>query len=262
MRLGLATFVMTFVVHICPALEWREDAGALSVFREYGITGAFVLYDVSNNVFVGSNLERAARRYIPSSTFKIANTLIGLASGAVASVDEVLPFVGGADDNPAWRKNMSLRDAIRISNVPIYRELARRIGGQAMGEGLRRLCYGNMDIGDRVDEFWLRGPLAISAIEQCRFLASLAVKELPIAPEIQTSVREIIFQRDDDGTLLFAKTGAARNSAAWIGWWVGWVEKDGRVYPFAMNMDMPDFDSGLPLRSKIGEKCLKTLGIL
>lgn len=262
MRLGLAVFAMVFAVHVCPALEWREDAHVAAIFREYKATGTFVLYDETSDVFVGGNLERAARRYVPASTFKITNTLIGLASGTVASVDEVLPYSGDADDSPAWKKDMSLRDAIAISNLPIYRELARRIGREAMGKELRRLCYGNAETGDRIDEFWLRGPLAISAIEQCQFLRRLAKKELPITKEIQASVSETIFQQDENGVSLFAKTGAGRNSDTWIGWWVGWVEKDGKIYPFALNMDMQDFDSGLPLRLEIGKKCLKALGVL
>lgn len=262
MRLGLVVFAMTFVAHVCPALEWREDAEIAAIFREYKATGTFVLYNETNKVFVGGNLERAARRYVPASTFKITNTLIGLASGTVTSVDEVIPYSGDADDSPAWKRDMSLRDAIAISNLPIYRELARRIGREAMSKGLQLLCYGNAEMGGRIDEFWLRGPLAISAIEQCQFLARLAKRQLPIAEAIQVSVCEIIFQQNETGALLFAKTGAGRNSDTWIGWWVGWVEKDGRVYPFAMNMDMPDLDSSLPLRLEIGKKCLKAFGVL
>ena len=64
---------------------------------------------------------------------------------------------------------MSLREAIRLSNVPIYQELARRVGLAPMGEQVARLDYGNRDIGTCVDRFWLDGPLQISAMEQVRF---------------------------------------------------------------------------------------------
>ena len=69
---------------------------------------------------------------------------------------------------------MGLRDAIKMSNVPIYQELARRIGLERMREGVKKLGYGNMEIGSVVDRFWLAGPLAISAVEQTDFLRRLA----------------------------------------------------------------------------------------
>ena len=73
---------------------------------------------------------------------------------------------------------MSLHDAIRISNVPVYQELARRIGLDRMSENLALLDYGNEDTGTIVDMFWLQGPLKISALEQAKFLARLAQERL------------------------------------------------------------------------------------
>lgn len=46
---------------------------------------------------------------------------------------------------------MGLRDAIKVSNVPVYRELARRIGLKRMSENLALLNYGNKNIGVVVD---------------------------------------------------------------------------------------------------------------
>lgn len=42
---------------------------------------------------------------------------------------------------------MGLRGAMKVSNVPLYQELARRIGLQRMGEAIVRLVYGNQQIG-------------------------------------------------------------------------------------------------------------------
>ena len=128
----------------------------------------------------GHNRSRAEQRFSPASTFKIANGLIGLSLGAVPSVEEVIPYTG--DPNPfmrEWLEPMGLRGAMQVSNVPLYQELARRIGLQRMGDAIRRLRYGNEQIGSNVSTFWLRGPLAISAIEQTRFLSGLARRTLP-----------------------------------------------------------------------------------
>lgn len=47
-----------------------------------------------------------------------------------------------------------------------------------MRANVSRLGYGNAEIGQVVDNFWLVGPLKISAMEQTRFLLRLA-QELP-----------------------------------------------------------------------------------
>jgi beta-lactamase class D len=131
------------------------------------------------------------QRFSPASTFKIPNSLIGLSLGAVSGVDERIPYTGGP--NPfmqEWLEPMGLRSAIRVSNVPLYQELARRIGLRRMDEAVHRLGYGNEQIGSDVTTFWLRGPLAIIAVEQTRFLSRLAHQNLPFPRTAQQQVRE------------------------------------------------------------------------
>ncbi len=65
---------------------------------------------------------------MPASTFKIANTLIGLDQGAAKDVHEVVGFRGQPQPVKEWERDMSLRDAIAMSNVAIYQALARRVG--------------------------------------------------------------------------------------------------------------------------------------
>jgi beta-lactamase class D len=162
------------------AEPWREELAVAALFRQAGVEGSFVLLDERSRELRGYNQRRAEQRFSPASTFKIANALIGLSMGAVRSVDEVIPYTG--DANPfmrEWLEPMGLRGAMKVSNVPIYQELARRIGLQRMGEAIVRLGYGNQQIGSDVTTFWLRGPLAISAVEQTRFLSRLAHQTLP-----------------------------------------------------------------------------------
>jgi beta-lactamase class D len=83
-------------------------------------TACFAVHDVSRGSDLGYNEARARTRFVPASTFKIANSLIGLTTGAVASVDEVLPYrATGPAFSPDWERDMGLRDAIVVSNVPI-----------------------------------------------------------------------------------------------------------------------------------------------
>lgn len=242
------------------ATEWRDSAAIKALFSSAGLTGTFVLYDVAGDTFTGHNRARAETRFIPASTFKIPNSLISLSVGVVKNVDEVLPYGGKPQPMKAWEKDMGLRDAIKVSNVPVYQELARRIGLGRMNAALAKLDYGNGDIGKTVDIFWLRGPLKISAIEQARFLKRLASGELPLPKATQAEVREILRIDQGEDWTLFAKTGLAANKQK-VGWWVGWVEKSGRLYAFAINIDVRKPEDA-EKRIELGKQSLKALGIL
>jgi beta-lactamase class D len=180
----------------------------------------------------------------------------------VASVDEVLPYRSNDPPfSPAWEKDMGLRQAMVVSNVPIYQELARRIGLERMRQGVVKLGYGNEQIGTQVDRFWLRGPLAISAVEQTLFLNRLARKQLPFPIPAQRAVAAITVVERGEGWVLHAKTGWQNGPGAGVGWWVGWVERGGRVYPFALNLDLGG-RADADLRLSLGRAALKATGVL
>lgn len=244
-------------------VKWTDSPEMAAIFREAGTEGTFVLYDAQRDIFIGCNRLRAETRFRPASTFKIVNTLIGLSCGAVRDVDEVLPYVGQPLGVEMWEKDMSLRDAIKISNVPIYQELARRIGMKNMQLNVDKLGYGNRQLGAVVDLFWLDGPLEISPMEQTAFLARLARQELPFKPEHQLAVREIIKYEEGGGRAIFAKTGTAMRLNPAVGWWVGWVEKEGGIYTFALNVRLPEkYDTDPRGRIELAKKCLKAAGII
>lgn len=250
-------FLLAFLASV---VVERPDLAA--VFAEQGTPGTFVLYDASRDALTVVDRARAARRYVPASTFKIPNSLIALETGAVKDEREVIPYGGKPQPFPQWERDMDMRDALRASSVPVYQEIARRTGRKRMQAHLDRLGYGNRRIGTVVDRFWLDGPLQISAIEQARFLALLAQGKLPLSERSQGTVRDILRLEEKDGAAVFAKTGwASGPTPPMIGWWVGWVERDGRVYAFALNIDMASADD-TPKRIAIGRSLLARLGVL
>lgn len=243
--------------------QLQEIATIEKIFKEENANGTFVVYDVQNNTSIIYNKKRSTTPYSPASTFKIPNSLIGLSTRAVKDTEEVFYQYDGSEMFlKSWEKDTNLRQAIKVSHVPAYQELARRIGFEKMQENITKLNYGNMIIGDKIDTFWLQGPLEINAIQQTEFLAKLATYQLPLSETIQQSIHEIIKLEEGKDWTLYGKTGwTGGNSPNSIGWFVGWVNNNGNIYSFAINMDIKDI-AELPKREIIAKKSLKSLGLL
>lgn len=216
----------------------RQDLA--HIFSDQGVTGAFVLLNARAGTYDVVNTDFAAPRRIPASTFKIVNSLIALETGAVRDTDEIIPYGGGHPPVAAWAQDMSMRDAIAVSNVPVYQELARRIGLEAYSHWLRELDYGTADLGSDVETFWLKGPLRISPFEQTQLLAQLAQGQLPFSARNQAMVRDILLAGEQNGRHLFAKSGWTTAPDPGIGWYVGWVEGAGELHTFALVMEIQD----------------------
>ncbi|MEM7777914.1 MAG: class D beta-lactamase [Pseudomonadota bacterium] len=236
------------------------------IFAANDVTGTFVGLDSVSGKLTVVNATRAQQRMIPASTFKIANSLIALEAGIVRDDTEILPYGGKPDVRKRWARDMSLAEAIAVSNVPIYQKLAQRIGLKTYATWLAKLGYGNQRVGDRVDMFWLSGPLAISAVEQARFLVRLAEGRLPMSARSQKIVRRILrvdaCAHGDKSVQVFAKTGWTIAPDPDIGWWVGWVERAPKqIFAFALNIDIRNRTDAAK-RVRVGCQFLTSLGAL
>jgi beta-lactamase class D len=228
-----------------------EDA-----FARAGFSGTFAAYEGGADRLIVLNAARAERRFVPASTFKVPNSLIALEVGAVKDAEEVFRYDGKPRAVAAWQKDMTLREAIAASNVPVYQEIARRVGLENYRTWLTRLDYGNRETGQIVDRFWLDGPLAISAIEQALFLSRLAEARLPVSERSRAIVRDMVRIEVNGDRTLFAKTGWDGK----LGWWAGWIEQGARRTAFALNMDMTRIEQA-PKRIEIGKAMLAHLGV-
>ena len=243
------------------AAGWTERVELETVFAENGVAGTFVLHDVEADRFTLINAERAKMRLVPASTFKIANTIIALETNVVKDENEIIPYGGRPQPFKQWEKDMSMREAIALSAIPIYQELARRIGLDRYREWLARLDFGNRQTGTVVDTFWLDGPLEISAVEEARFAGKLAQQMLDASARSQSIARDIIRLESHDGKILYGKTGWRFSSSPNLGWWSGWVERNGKIWAFSLNIDMPAATDA-PKRIVVGKAMLSKLGIL
>jgi beta-lactamase class D len=210
---------------------WRQ------AFASRGLAGVMVLTRVGRRTVLVSDVERAQRRLVPASTFKIANALIALETGAIK--DEFEPVQPeGTLEGPMVRTH-TLVSALRSSSVPTFQTLAKRVGPQQMQGWLKRLSFGNADIGNDLTAFWLDGSLQVSALEELSFLDRLYRLNLPMSERSQRIVRDALTVEANACWRIRAKTGwAPRELPAGVAWWVGTVETDKGAWVFAMNIDI------------------------
>jgi beta-lactamase class D len=256
----ISTVALTFAhLTAAPTLQVRGDWQQL--FTQRGVEGTLVVLNTANGEFMAHDPERAKRRFVPASTFKVPNSLIGLETGAFSSVEELLRWDGVQRSRASLNRDHNMRSAIRYSVVWFFQELARRAGHQSMSDWVRQLGYGNQDIGSpsELTRFWLSGPVAISALEQVEFLDRLRLGDLPASQRSQRMVREILHIGAIPGGQLRAKTGWALRPGTDLGWYVGWLDAgDDRDLVFAMNVDMTE-PSQSAFRQEIVLQALATI---
>jgi beta-lactamase class D len=236
--------------------QWRRH------FDAKAVQGTFVLFEPMESRYRVHDTARAQRRFIPASTFKIANALVGLEVGSISDENEVFHWDGRPKPSPAWERDHTLDSGMRESVVWMFQEIARRTGRVRMREWLERLDYGNHDMSGGIDLFWLQGGLRISAMEQVAFLHRLAEGRLPATQRAQRLVRNaLVVEKTRDHTL-YAKTGTATGGREPVMWWVGWVERKGRPQAyFAMNL-APGPRTSPADRLEIGRGVLREAGVL
>ena len=148
--------------------EFRDDLAKR--FFDLGTTGTFVAYKVDDYLIIASDKVRSGEGKLPASTFKIPNSIIALETGVVGDPDkDVFKWDGVTRSIEAWNKDHTLRSAIAVSAVPVYQEIARRIGAERMQKYVDLFDYGNRDIGGGIDQFWLTGNLRIDPDPADRF---------------------------------------------------------------------------------------------
>jgi beta-lactamase class D len=221
------TLVLFLVLATTPTLAMSED-----VFE--GREGCFILQEGGAT----RPLERVgtlcAERLSPCSTFKIPNSLIGLETGVIADENAVIPWDGVKRSRAEWNRDHTLASAIKVSTVWYYQELARRVGAERMQKLVSAIPYGNADISGGIDRFWLGGSIRVSPDEQVAFLERLRQSQLPFSERVQRIVRGILLQESPGPIAYRGKTGSCGfEGAPDHGWWVGWVEKEGKATVFA-----------------------------
>ncbi len=253
----------------CASNNVKKDNSLKKYFDEHQVTGCFALMDNGTGIFTVYNLPRYRdSAYLPASTFKIINSLIGLQTGKISSDSMVIPWDGITRSVPDWNRDLTMYEAFRVSSVPYYQEVARRIGQSDMQRWLDSLHYGAgkkdtlFKIHSAIDTFWLDNTLKITPDEELGVVKRLYYNQLPFFKLYQEKVKRAMLFEDNANYRLAYKTGWGflENGHA-LGWVTGWIEENNHPYFFVLNIESAQHDFDMkPVRIRMLKDILKQLG--
>lgn len=240
----------------CSSNNVVEDNSPKKYFDSAGVTGSFGFFDNGQGKFSIYNLPAFKdSAYLPASTFKIVNSLIGLETGSISNVNMVIKWDGITrfyplgDTATGWNKDLSMKEAFTASAIPYYQEVARRTGKDTMQRWLDTLGYGRrygkFIIKNNIDTFWLDNSLKVTADEQLGLVKKLYFEQLPFLKSTQLAVRKVMLQEENANYKLSYKTGwGFRENGHPVGWVIGWIEENKHPYFFSLEVNAinPKFD--------------------
>lgn len=231
-----------------------------------------LIYDVQNKHYLGFNQAEWDLPSIPASTFKVPHSLIALSLGVV-DLKSIFKWDGKAYDIKDWQRDHNLHSAMKVSCVPCFQQIARKIGTERMQKALASLRFGQMDVqADNLDQFWLHGKSNITPRQQVDFMSRLALKALPVESKFQEQVQSLIADPNLPG--LYGKTGWGRvphlnfgdsvTNQEHFGWYVGYYQSNTKVYAFAIRLIglTPLPENFVSLRKELTLEALKAFALL
>ena len=246
----------------CSVNNAKIDNSLKNYFDSSKVDGCFSLFNNASGQIVVYNMKLDTMRTLPASTFKIVNSLIGIETGRIVDENMIIKWNGVNNKIAEWNKDLTMKEAFKVSAVPYYQEVARRIGRDTMQQWLDTLKYGNMKITGPIDSFWLNNTLRISPDEELGLVKKLYFDKLPFQKRSQQIVRDVMLQEDNTLYKLSYKTGwGTDEKGLQTGWVVGWIEENRHVYFFVTLVKSPDQNIDMPaVRLKITKGILSKLG--
>lgn len=228
------------------------------------LNGSILVFDSKENTYYSNDFDWSGTKFIPASTFKIPNSIIGLESGVITDTT-IFKWDLKPRSFKIWEQDLNLKQAFQYSCVPCYQENARNIGNQRMKEYLQKLQYPGMVFDVKtLDKFWLEGESKISQFEQIDFLRRFYFNELPISQKTKNIINEILLIEEGEEYSFYGKTGWAIRVKEDVGWFVGYNEIKDNVIFYAINVkplatiNMEKFSKS---RIEAAKKSLRALGI-
>lgn len=212
-----------------------EDIDLSSYFQ--GRKGSFVLYDIEADHYQIYNKALSAKRVSPDSTFKIYSGLFALEEGVISPDSSTQTWDGTDYSFDSWNKDQTLLTAMQNSVNWYFQDLDSQLGNATLAAYYRQISYGNCDLSSGIDHYWAESSLKISPAEQVILLSDLLQNKWGFQEENIQAVKNALYLSDTSFGTLYGKTGTGSFEGSNVnGWFVGFLENDGRVYCFATNI--------------------------
>ena len=261
--LSISIIAVIIILSSCSVNQAKIDNSLKKYFDSAKVDGCFSLVNNQTGAVTVYNMKLDTQRFLPASTFKIVNSLIGLETGRITDEKMLIKWDSVKRWNEDWNKDLTMTEAFKVSAVNYYQEVARRIGRDTMKQWIDSLHYGNMNISGPIDSFWLNNTLKISPDEQLGLVKKLYFDKLPFQKRTMQIVRDVMLQEDNTLYKLSYKTGWGFDEQSAIGWVVGWVEENRHVYFFVLLVKSPDRDIDMKtVRMNILKNILHQYGYL
>lgn len=214
-----------------------------NLFQNYN--GSFVLYDTAEDSWQIYNKENALKRISPASTFKIYSALFGLESQVITPEHSQIAWDGQKHMYDSWNCDQTLESAMQNSVTWYFQSLDKKTGLSTIREYVLEIGYGSQRIEGSTSSYWINSPLKISPVEQVKLLKKLYYNELNFSPENVKTVKDSIRLISTDKGVISGKTGTEEiKGENTSGWFIGYIEQDGRTYFFATNIQSKTNASG------------------
>lgn len=274
---GFAAFLLIFALlsGLAPTLStcaanddqynWNASSQNVSIldlssyFDEY--EGSFVLYTEKNDTWNVYDLDQAAVRTSPDSTYKIYDALFGLEEHIITPASSQIKWNREYYPFEEWNADQTLTSAMHASVNWYFQAIDRRLGEKAIDHYIEKINYGNKNTTGGISTYWMESSLTISPIEQVELLTKLFQHHFDFSKEHIRAVKDSILLSSSEHGNVYGKTGTGRiNGKDVNGWFVGAIETSDNTCFFAMNIRAAQNAAGSRAR-EITMSILSDMGI-
>ncbi len=167
-----------------------------------------------------------------------------------------------------WKQGQTLEQAFARSAVWYFEDLALEVGADTYRDYLTSWRYGNAEVPEGSDHFWLGDTLKISTQEQIDFIERLVLGKLGVSQANIDALDRASFQGSQSSISLHGKTGTGPDQGGnwegpFSGWYVGYLKRGERKpVVLALHVAAPSFSALSSFRKAFSLTLLQDAGLI
>jgi beta-lactamase class D len=259
----------SYVAFVLIALLLSQWASAAMLASQFGRRyGALEIYDPQSKLSFRVNMPRLQEDLPPCSSYMVPLFAIALGTGVIKETDSKIAFDPAkypeSENWPeSWKRDQTFDTALRDSVQWYAQELVKRIGAERLQQNMKRLKYGNADISGGLDKFWMSSSLRLSTFEQIDFVRNFREGKLGFNPRVTKLLQDaLVVERTPEYTIYGKYGSCPMPDGNYLGWLVGYVERAGKVWYYALNLDGKSLADFAGVRLAIVKGSMQELGFI